>query len=137
MAIRRTVDTGLWYDPLVSDTFTKDDKLFWLYCLTNPHNNLCGTAIISPKVIAIESGIEFELIKPIIDKFVNEYKRIKYNFENNELLMLNWYRYNWSTSLSVKQSLEKQLKDIKTQEFKNIVIENMNLIQWTDKTNKK
>lgn len=137
MAIKRTIDTRLWYDPLISDKFTKDDKLFWLYCLSNPHNNLCGVAIISPKLMALETGIEPSEINLLIEKFSTDYKRILYSYENSELIILNWYKYNWSTSLNVKQSLEKQIEDIKTDKFKSIIIEIMKDIKWSDKSNGK
>lgn len=137
MAIKRSIDTGLWNDPLILDEFDKDDKYFWLYCLTNSHNTLCGTAIISKKTIAREMGFDNNLstIDNLINKFENVYKRIKYNETNNEMIILNWHKYNWTTSTKVKSSLLKQVNDIKTQEFKNIILELIDNILWADKSN--
>lgn len=137
MAIRRTIDTQIWYDTLFADTMTQNEKLLWFYCLSNTHNTLCGTAIIPLKVIALESGFKFEEIEEMFEKFENQYNITKYNKENSELLVLNWDKYNWSKSLSVKQSLEKQIKDIKTKEFKDIVIDKINNYMWTEKSNGK
>lgn len=135
MAIKRSIDTGLWNDPLVLDEFSKDDKYFWLYCLTNPHNTLCGTAIISKKTMAREMGFDNDLatIDNLINKFENVYKRIKYNETNNEMIILNWFKYNWTTSTKVKTSLLKQVNDIKTQEFKNIILKLINNVLWAEK----
>ena len=137
MAIRRTIDTQIWYDTLFADQMTQNEKLLWLYCLTNNHNILCGTAIIPLKVIALESGFNVKEIEIMLERFENEYNVTKYNRLNNELIILNWDKYNWSKSLSVKQSLEKQIKNIKTKEFQDIVIDKINNYVWTEKSNGK
>lgn len=121
MAIKRSIDTGLWNDPLVLDEFNNEDKFFWLYCLTNPHNNICGTAIISKKTIAREMGVDISVIENVIDRFANKYKRIQYNEENNEILILNWGKYNWTSSMKIEKALTKELKGIKTKNFQDII----------------
>lgn len=133
MAIKRNIDTGLWDDPLILDEFNWLDKYFWLYCLTNQHNNLCGTAIISKKTIAREMGLELQQIEECINKFENHYNIIKYNNCNNELLIINWYKYNWTTSLKVKSSLLKQINYIKTEEFKDYILKLIDIINWSIK----
>ena len=137
MAIRRTIDTQIWYDSLFADKMTQNEKLLWFYCLSNTHNTLCGIAIIPLRVIAFESGFYVEDIEIMLDRFENIYNITKYNKENGELIVLNWDKYNWSKSLSVKQSIEKQIKDIKTKEFKDIIIEKINNYIWSDKPSKK
>lgn len=137
MAIRRTIDTQIWYDTLFADRMTQNEKLLWFYCLSNTHNTLCGTAIIPLRVVAFESGFNVEDIETMLERFENEYNITKYNKSNNELIVLNWDKYNWSKSLSVKQSIEKQIKNIKTKEFKDIVIEKINNYVWSEKSNGK
>ena len=137
MAIRRTIDTQIWYDVLFADSMTQNEKLFWFYCLTNTHNTLCGTAIIPLRVIAFESGFDVEQVELMLEKFENIYNITKYNKTNSELLVLNWDRYNWSKSLSVKQSLDKQIKDVKTQECKDIIIDKIHHSVWSEKSNGK
>lgn len=134
MAIRRSIDTQIWYDELFADKMSQEEKLLWFYCLCNTHNNLCGTAIIPLRVMAFETGFNQKELELMLLNF-EKYNIAKYNIQNNELLVLKWSKYNWSTSLNVKQSLEKQLKDIKTEEFKNIVIDKINGVQWSDKDN--
>ena len=137
MAIRRTIDTQIWYDTLFADKMTQNEKLLWFYCLSNTHNTLCGTAIIPLRVVAFESGFNVQDIETMFERFENEYNITKYNKLNNELIVLNWDKYNWSKSLSVKQSIEKQIKNIKTKEFKDIVIEKINNYIWSEKSNGK
>ena len=114
MAIRRSIDTQIWYDDLFTEQMNQHEKLLWFYCLCNTHNNLCGTAIIPLRVMAFETGFEQSEIEEMLYNFENKYNVAKYNKRNSELLVLKWSKYNWSTSLNVKQSLEKQLKEIKT-----------------------
>lgn len=137
MAIKRTIDTQIWYDSLFADQMTQSEKLLWLYFLTNNHNILCGTAIIPLKIVALESGFSVKEIEIMLERFENKYNITKYNKLNNELIILNWDKYNWSKSLSVKQSLEKQIKNIKTKEFQEIVVEKINNYIWTEKSNGK
>ena len=42
MAVFRTISNSFWTDSKVDDTFTPEDKYFYLYLLTNPHTNICG-----------------------------------------------------------------------------------------------
>lgn len=42
MAKGRIVSTSFWDDSKVVDDFTPEDKYIYLYCMTNPHTNLCG-----------------------------------------------------------------------------------------------
>ena len=42
MGIKRVVDVDFWNDEKVMDLFTPEDKLFFLYLLTNPHTTQLG-----------------------------------------------------------------------------------------------
>ena len=42
MAKGRLISTNFWMDGKVEDDFTPEDKYAYLWCLTNPHTNLCG-----------------------------------------------------------------------------------------------
>ena len=52
MARYRNVSTSFWEDNKIVDDFTPEDKYIYLYCMTNPHTNLCGCYEISLKQIA-------------------------------------------------------------------------------------
>ena len=54
MAKGRLVSTSFWTDSKIVDDFLPEDKYLYLYCLTNPHTNLCGCYEVSVKQIAVQ-----------------------------------------------------------------------------------
>ena len=52
MAIYRSIYLSFWDDPKIADSFTPEDKLFMLYCLTNSHTNIIGCYEISVRQMA-------------------------------------------------------------------------------------
>ena len=119
MAIYRTVSPNLWTDTKVVDNFTPEDKYFMLYLLTNPHANLLGCYEISVKQISDETGYTRDTIYNLIARFRNQYKMVDYSDENKEVLIKNWYKYNWSRSPKTKIALEKLLIYVKCEQFRD------------------
>lgn len=118
MAIYRAIYTSFWSDTKVSDNFTPEDKYFMLYCLTNDHTNLSGCYEVSIKQIANELGYDIDITKNLLRRFINIHKIIDYNFENNELYIKNWSKYNWTISPKLDIPLLREIKKIKTEKFK-------------------
>lgn len=56
MANYRNISMDFWQDSKVVDDFTPEDRYMYLYCMTNPHTNLCGCYEISVKQMANETG---------------------------------------------------------------------------------
>ena len=117
MAIYRNISMNFWTDTKVSDDFSPEDKYFMLYCLTNPYTNLCGCYEISIKQIARDTGYNQETVEKLLDRFTNKYKVIQYDFNNKELLINNWNKYNWTKSEKLDKPLLEEIKNIKTLEF--------------------
>ena len=126
MAIYRNVNITFWTDTKVSDDFSPEDKYFMLYCLTNNYTNLCGCYEISIKQMARDTGYNEETIEKLLERFKNLHKVIFYNKENKELLIKNWYKYNWTKSEKLDKPLLKEIENIKTVEFKKIVADEYN-----------
>jgi hypothetical protein len=118
MAIYRTVSPNLWTDTKVVDNFTPEDKYFMLYLLTNPHANLLGCYEISVKQISDETGYTRDTIYNLIARFRNQYKIVDYSDNDKEVLIKNWYKYNWSRSPKTKTALEKLLIYVKCEQFR-------------------
>lgn len=51
MASYRNISMDFWTDSKVVDDFTPEDRYIYLYCMTNPHTNLCGCYEVSIKQI--------------------------------------------------------------------------------------
>ncbi len=119
MAIYRNVQTSFWEDTKVLDIMTPEDRYFMLYILTNPHTSQIGCYEISKNQMANETGYNKDTIDKLLERFENILCVIKYCSQTKEILILNWYKYNWTSSPKVKKCIENELKSIKNDEFKS------------------
>ena len=121
MAIYRNISINFWKDSKVMDLFSPEDKYFMLYCLTNAYTNLCGCYEVSIKQIAKDTGYNEETIQTLLERFENKYKVIRYDFNTNELLITNWHKYNWTSSIKLDKPLLNDIKNIKSPKFKDFL----------------
>ena len=94
MGIKRSVDTDFWNDEKVLDNFSPEDKYFWLYLLTNPQTKQLGIYKLPIKIIAFQTGYSVEAVKVLLDRFSRIYKVIKYNYETQEVAILNYLKWS-------------------------------------------
>lgn len=126
MAIYRAVRLTFWTDTKITDKFTPEDKYMYLYLFTNPHTNLAGCYEIGTKHISNETGYSVEKVEKELDRLSRVHKVIKYSNETNELLIINWHKYNWTTSPKFRKVLCKELEAIKCSEFREYLIDVFN-----------
>lgn len=122
MAIYRQVQMSFWTDPKVIDDFTPEDRYFYLYLLTNPHTNLCGCYELSLKQASDETGYNRESIEKIINRMEFNHKVIAYDTKTKELLLVNWFKYNWTGSEKFKKPLLAEIKSIKNDSFREYLM---------------
>ena len=94
MAVKRIVSTEFWVDDKVVDSFTPEDKLFFLYLLTNPHTTQLGIYHINKKNMSFELGYTIDAINVLLDRFENKYKIIKYSLETNAIAIKNYLKHS-------------------------------------------
>lgn len=121
MAIYRNVQLSFWTDNKVEDEFTPEDKYFYLYLLTNPQTNICGCYEVSYSQLTNQTGYNKDTINRLLDRFENVHKIIKFNKSTKEILILNWYKYNWSKSEDTLKGVLKVSEHIKCKEFKKYI----------------
>ncbi len=121
MAIYRNVHVSFWNDTKIIDEMTPEDRYFMLYILSNPHTNQVGCYEISIRDISKETGYTEESVKKLLDRFEKKLKVARYSKKTKELLILNWHKYNWTTSPKVKACIEKELKTVKNKDFKEFI----------------
>ena len=129
MAIYRNVMMNFWTDAKVADDFTPEDRYFYLYLFTNPHTNLCGCYEVSIKCMAYELGYNKETVEKLLHRFEYEHNVLRYDPNTKEVLLLNWHKYNWTTSEKFRKPLFSEIENIKTAEYKNYLI---NVFNGTD-----
>ena len=119
MAIYRTISMSFWTDSKVVDDFTPEDRYFYLYLFTNPHTNLCGCYEVSIKQIAYEIGYSVDSINMLLKRFEEVHKVISYCEDTKELLLINWHKYNWTTSDKFRKPLLREISEVKSKAFKD------------------
>lgn len=126
MGIKRVVDVDFWNDEKVMDLFTPEDKLFFLYLLTNPHTTQLGIYAIHPKHISFELGYTIESVNVLLDRFENKYGNIKYSDETKEIAVKNFLKHSIiKGGAPVRDCLVKELKKVKNKELINFVFSNI------------
>lgn len=122
MGVYRTICVSFWTDPKVVD-FSAEDRYIMLYLLTNPHANITGCFEINFRQMAFETGHSTESIVCIIKRLAETHKIIRYCQETSEILILNWYKYNWSGgSPNVIKAVINAAESIKNDSFRDYVL---------------
>lgn len=117
MAIYRTIQLSFWTDNKVVDDFTPEDKYFYLYLFTNPQTNLCGCYEVSLKTMSDQTGYTKETIERLLDRFENVHQVIKYSKRTKEVLLLNWFKYNWQGGKQ-KIGIGNEIENVKDDTFR-------------------
>ena len=125
---KRMIDTELWNNEDIIENFTAEDKYFWLYLLTSPHNNICGVFKNSPNLMARDMGLHKDTIVNLIYRFENIHKLVYCDKETNEILILNWYKFNWTKSPKITTMIEKESNNLKSDKIKELIVERIGLI---------
>jgi hypothetical protein len=109
MAKYRQIYTRFWLD---TRKWKTDERLFYLYLLTNEHASQCGIYYLPKDIIKAETGLSTPAIDRLLEKFQAEDKII-YSSETEEVAIKNWPKYNTIESPKVKSCIDKELKTIK------------------------
>ena len=94
MALYRHVYLKFWKDDKIMELFSVEEKLLFLFLLTNPNTTQIGVYKILPKEIAFMTGFDEEEVSIMLELFEKEYKLIKYNKLTHEIAIVHWARYN-------------------------------------------
>ncbi len=129
MAIYRNVQLSFWTDNKVEDDFTPEDKYFYIYLLTNPQTNICGCYEVSYSQMTRQTGYNKETIDRLFDRFENVHRVIRYNRDTKEILLINWYKYNWSKSEKTLVGVENVARHIKSDDFRKYVFDVISCIR--------
>lgn len=122
MGLYRNLYTSFWTDNKVEDEFTPEDKYFYAYLLTNPQTNICGCYEVSINQMAHYMGFSNDTVNRLLDRFEKVHRVIRYCEETKEILILKWYKYNWSKSEKTLVGVENVAKHIKSDEFREYVL---------------
>jgi len=105
MAKKRLVDTKFWEDNY-SSNLDPIEKLMFLYFLTNSHTSICGIYQVPLKIIAVDTGIDRDMVLKILSRFERDWKLI---FREGWIAIKNFIRYQNEWSPKIKAWIEKEL----------------------------
>lgn len=117
MAIYRNVHLSFWDDSFVLD-LTPEEKYFFLYLMTNTKTTQVGIYELPKSVIQFQTGYNRDTVDKLLRKFI-EYGKILYDEKTKEIMLINWLKYNYSSSPKVISCIEKEYKSVKSIELKN------------------
>ena len=115
MATFRKIHVTFWSDSFISELST-EKKLFYIYLLTNEKTTQCGIYETTKKKIAFDLGYSIDTVSKLLQYFEKQGK-ILYSEKTNEILLLNWKKFNSSVSPKVKSLIEKEITMIKNTEL--------------------
>ena len=115
MSKLRSVSTSFWSDPFIED-LTPNQKLLFLYLITNDKTNMLGIYEVSTRKISFETGIG----KDDITEGLNEFERLgKVKYIGNYVILINYMKHqNFNTNMKksaidIYNSLPNKLKHSK------------------------
>lgn len=73
-----------------------------------------------------ETGYNIDTIYRLIQRMDKVHNVIRYDEQSKEILLINWSKYNWSSSEKVAKAIEGVAKHIKSEKFKTIIYDLMN-----------
>lgn len=115
MAVFRKIDIRYWQDGYILNISYKE-KCFYIYLMTNSKTAQCGIFELPKKIIEVELGLDKDDIEMLLKKFIND-KKILYSEGTNEIMIINWIKYNGSMSPRVIERVISELKSVKNKEF--------------------
>ncbi len=131
----RVVQQSLWTDEKVVDSYSCEDKYFWLYLLTNPQTNQLGIYKLPIRLAAFQLGYSNEQVIVLLDRFEKTLKQIKYNKDTQEIAIGNFLYHSVITGgKPVLSCAEKDLQSVKDSSLIDFVINKLTAKTITNKT---
>ncbi len=112
MAVYRQIQITFWQDKFVLK-LTPEEKFFYLYLLSNSKTKQCGIYELPFSIVQFETGYNLETVKKLISKFEAS-DRVVYDYETDEIAILNWRKYNDSSSHKTQVCVMGELANIKS-----------------------
>lgn len=114
----RYMQTDFWTDSKVHNESSPEDRYFMIYLLTNPKTNQLGCYELTIEQMAFDLGYKEPEVDKILNRLIKNLGFADYDYDTKEILIKNWYRYNWTKSPKVQQYVLKELEKVKSEKFR-------------------
>lgn len=119
MAKYRQLFTQFWSDSFILE-LTPDEKLFYVYLISNSKTTQCGIYELSSRIIEIETGHNKETVEKLLHKFC-ECNKILYCPATKEIMVINWMKYNVPNNINAIKCVNREIARVKNKEFLKIL----------------
>jgi len=103
----RSINTRIWDDAWFTE-LTPDEKLIWIYLITNPLTNLIGIYEIPLKRVAFDTGIGIEKVRKAFESFQRSKKAL---FVDSHIMLVNFYG-NQSMNTNMEKGARANFEDL-------------------------
>jgi len=135
LAVYRQIQITYWQDKFVLK-LTPEEKFFYIYLLTNSKTKQCGIYELPIQIICLETGYNRETVVKLIQRFI-EHDKIKYDWENEEVFLLNWLKHNpFGGNQNIEKCIKKELLDVHNPSMIPLTSPLQALIKGSDNKNK-
>jgi len=110
MAEYRRVATKMWTDPWVFG-LRPDEKLVWLWLITNPHANVAGIYQVAIPYIAFETGVALDRVTAILNRFQADGK-ILWDPKQGVIWVRKMRDYQATSSPKVQAAIAREVASI-------------------------
>lgn len=107
MSKQRMIRDSFWTDSYI-ERLTPDEKLLFIYLLTNPLCNIGGIYEVRPKRIGFETGYDIEVVENILKRFERDGKILRHN---DWIVIVNHLK-NQSINPSVIQGCQRIFNEL-------------------------
>lgn len=114
----RYMQTDFWTDSKVHNESSPEDRYFMIYLLTNPKTNQLGCYELTLEQMSFDLGYKEPEVEKVLNRLIKNLEFADYDFSTKEILIRNWYKYNWTKSPKVQQYIFKELEKVKSERFK-------------------
>ena len=108
MAKNRLVDTIFWEDNYTAN-LDPIEKLMFLYFLTNSSTSICGAYQITIKKIAVETGIDKDMVEKVLARFEKDGKVF---YREGWIGIKNFIKHQNQRSPKIKKGIELYLEEV-------------------------
>lgn len=126
----RVVNTKFWTDTYISE-LQPNEKLLFIYLITNTLTNICGVYEISIKQISFDTGISITEVNKILEKFTEDKKIIYYN---GWIAIKNFIKNQNQGSPQVQKGIDRELTTT-PMELQNFVLYGIDTVSYLTKLN--
>jgi DnaD/phage-associated family protein len=120
------VRIDFWRNPMVLEEMTPEDKLFYIYLLTNSNTTQVGIYKMTKKEMAFDLGYSIESVHSLMERFIEVYKLIRYNPATREMAIRNWGKFNLhKAGKPVMDCIFSELKEVEDSSLIHYVSESI------------